>query len=62
LSTLSDEFRNHLYNNFEYFRKYQYKVKDINELQTIILNLKDLNADLNWIDTSNITNMSSLFE
>ncbi len=41
-------------------KQYLYKVKDKTELKTIIKNSSD-NSDLNYLDVSNITNMSWLF-
>ena len=72
LDVLSPFYKTYLYDNFEEFRKYQFKVKTRLDLQEIIQNLDRLNrdrldrplnctADLNWIDTSNITNMERMF-
>lgn len=60
LFSLNEFCKKYLYDNFEDFRQYQYKVKDKDELKNIVDNA-DVNADLNWIDTSKVTDMSYMF-
>lgn len=72
LDSLSNVMKKELYDNFEYFRKYQYKVKNKEEIIHIIRSNRSIKryeddftpkstTDLNWIDTSNITDMSDIF-
>ena len=48
---------------YEYIHKFKYKVESKEELEEIIKNYSEKNptGSLNWLDTSNITDMSWLF-
>lgn len=62
LDDLSKKLKKYLYQNFEKFRQYQYIVKSNEELQDIIEEIDHVDIiDLNWLNTSRVTDMSCLF-
>ncbi len=61
LALLNKNQRIILYDNFEQYRRYQYKVHDRAELQDIIHNAVEF-EDLNYLDVTNVHDMDSMFE
>jgi len=60
LSILPEHVRQYLYEHFDSYKQFQYKVKDRKELMDIIMSSKPT-ADLNCLDISNITSLSHIF-